>query len=410
MQSSKKHIVFIAAWFHPINKVASFRINAFAHYLDKENYDISVIAYNDENLLAEELTAARVHVYREKSKNLLRVRRQLATDSKWKHHLKSLNNKIALRFTKEDYPGWSTQVLNRLKHIHASFPIDLIVSTYAPLDCHVAAYHFKKMYPQTKWIADMRDEMSQNNFISPKLKSKLIFWEKKFNENVDAIVSVSKPILDGFKIHFNRECIIFQEIKNGFDHEIFHERVFGDCFKMLYAGTFYGKRKPDTLFAALLDLQRNNQSTDKWELILLGTHLNFDIPESLKKNISLLPNVSNLEAIEMMFEADCNVLIHPATGVKGVYTGKLFDYLSVERPILALVDPNDVAAQLIRDLEAGEVVDFYAIDEIKSALINLISNWSNKIPFHSKREEIQKLHRKNQSKELEELIQKLLHG
>ena len=48
-----------------------------------------------------------------------------------------------------------------------------------------------------------------------------------------------------------------------------------------------------------------------------------------------------------MNEMDANIMLHPRGERKGVYSGKLFDYISAQKPIIACVDKNDVAAELI---------------------------------------------------------------
>jgi hypothetical protein len=100
-------------------------------------------------------------------------------------------------------------------------------------------------------------------------------------------------------------------------------------------------------------------------------------------------------------------MIHPPTEAKGIFTGKLFDYLSVEKPVLALVDTEDVAAALIEECKAGLAVDFYENDEICKAISDLIHRWENneKFPFDSSK--IKSLHRRFQVQKLDELMQEL---
>ncbi|MFN5416169.1 MAG: hypothetical protein ACK5B9_03870 [Flavobacteriia bacterium] len=407
---NKKHIVLIAAWFYPVNKVASFRINAFAKYLNKEKYDVTVIAYNDDNLAPNETIYDGVNVYREKCTSLFQVRRQKVGENWFTHNLKSLNNKIVLYFSKEDYPGWSNSVLKRLLSINDKQKIDCIISTFAPVDSHIAAMNFKMKYPDIKWIADMRDEMSSNNLISEKDRLKLSFWESQFQQYTDALVTVSAPILNNFKTHFIREEILFREIRNGFDHDLKPLNNFNDCFTFLYAGTFYGKRKPDTFFQALVEMKNEGKLNCIWQIRLLGTHQNFDIPAEIKSNITIVPEKNNSEALTEMFQADCNLLIHPPTGVKGVYTGKLFEYISANKPILALVDKSDVAAELIAEFDSGISVDFYDIEEIKFAIAKIVEQWSNRMVRSYDQNKVFSLHRKNQTKELENLIEEIGHA
>ncbi len=410
ISENKKHIVFITAWFYPVNKVASFRINAFAKYLDKHKFDVSVISYNDDNLIQSETIFDRIQVYREKGTSLFQVRRQKVGENWFVHNLKSLNNKIVLYFSKEDYPGWSYSVLKRLIAINNKQKIDCIISSFAPVDSHVAAYQFKRFNPNVKWIADMRDEMSENSYFSNKTKAKLLGWEKKMDIHLNAVVSVSKPILNSFKNSFFNSSIVYSEIRNGYDHNHKPKENFNKKFTLLFAGTFYDQIKPDFFFKALINLENQKKLGDFWEFILLGTHENFSKPNSLKYHLKILPPVNYDEAINQIFAADCNVLILPSNRPKGVYSGKLFDYISAGKPIIALGDKEDVAANLINDLGIGVVVDFYNLEDIEKGILYMYNLWSKKISLNLDPLKIEALHRKNQTLELENLIEKLCNG
>ena len=50
-------------------------------------------------------------------------------------------------------------------------------------------------------------------------------------------------------------------------------------------------------------------------------------------------------------------------------SGKVFEYLAAERPILALVPPDGAAAQLLRETGAGVVVAPEDVDGIARALV-----------------------------------------
>ena len=58
------------------------------------------------------------------------------------------------------------------------------------------------------------------------------------------------------------------------------------------------------------------------------------------------------EALAILRQLDVLVMIHP-TGRRGVYTGKVFDYLASNKPILALFDPRDVVADLLAETRAA---------------------------------------------------------
>ena len=56
-------------------------------------------------------------------------------------------------------------------------------------------------------------------------------------------------------------------------------------------------------------------------------------------------------------------------------SGKVFEYLAAERPILALVPPDGAAAELIREAGAGVVVAPDDVEGIEAALGELHARW-----------------------------------
>jgi len=61
----------------------------------------------------------------------------------------------------------------------------------------------------------------------------------------------------------------------------------------------------------------------------------------------------------------------------GVLSGKVFEYLAAERPILAVVPPDGAAAELIRAANAGVVVAPDDIDGMVAALRDLHTRWQS---------------------------------
>jgi hypothetical protein len=87
-----------------------------------------------------------------------------------------------------------------------------------------------------------------------------------------------------------------------------------------------------------------------------------------------------------------------------VYSGKIFDYISAKRPILAFVDKEDVAANLILETNSGYIIDFNNIAEGENAILTWIQDTQNNVCKCANSFQIKSLHRKNQIKLLEETI------
>ena len=82
--------------------------------------------------------------------------------------------------------------------------------------------------------------------------------------------------------------------------------------------------------------------------LIIGNTSPLAVPENIRQNVFQIRQVDHDEAIRKSLETDTLVVVHPK-GRKGVYTGKLFDYLATNKPILAICDPDDLIADLLKD-------------------------------------------------------------
>lgn len=395
----KKRLALITTYFPPANGVAVNRMRAFANYLS-ESFEVEVFTIGEQftqhdNFIVHGVTTP---AFFDKVAHVQQ-------DSKLKHHLKTIINIVFLKTGITQNKFWQKRIKGKLETRHQEMPFDVIVSSFAPIETHELAYNLKRSNPSVLWVADMRDEMSKNPFAIGFVKKSLRKKELRFQHEIDLLTTVSAPIMEDFKV-LMPGVKSFLEIRNGFDHEIVPRRTYNDVFTMLYAGTLYGDNKPTVFFKVLSELV-DNKEIENFKIQFLGTSKNFKIPQNLDKYVEFVPKVSYNEAVERMNNSDCNLLFCVPTS-KGRFTGKVFDYLSVETPILGLLDTEDVASELIVDVNGGLVGDFYDEEQAKSNLLALYSMWQEKRTLDMKSDAIQSLHRRNQVGKLATEIKRLL--
>jgi len=405
-QIKNKRLALITTWYPPLKGVAVGRMNAFSKYLSQD-FEVEVFCmahYNKTVKINEKLI---IHYFR--SNKLFEKIKSNQLDYKIIHNIKTLIRIIIKKITPNPLLNWKKLVLNALENNHSKNNFDLIISSFSPSEVHLVAIDFCIKNKKVIWIADMRDEMSSNPLIDINTKNNLKSIEKDIDMYATAILSVSEPILNEFKT-ICPTVKYFLEIRNGYDHQLVFKNSKKSNSKIInlgYFGSFYGLQKPDILFKALLLLTEENKNFD-YQLNIYGAHNNFKIPLKLKDKIRMMPFISYENTIKKMNEMDSNILIIPSNGRKGVYSGKLFDYISAKKPILAFVDKEDVAAKLIIDLDCGYVAEFSDIEDNKLALMNFFND--NK-KFYSKKAsdiEIESLHRKIQVDKISKLINKLI--
>jgi glycosyltransferase involved in cell wall biosynthesis len=97
----------------------------------------------------------------------------------------------------------------------------------------------------------------------------------------------------------------------------------------------------------------------------------------LADRVELIPYVPRRRSLELQRDSEALLLLIPeASGRgKGVLSGKVFEYLAAERPILGAVPPDGAAAALLRDLGSGPVVAPEDVDGLAEALRALHGRW-----------------------------------
>lgn len=395
------HIALVTTWFPPRQGVAVHRMTALSRYFDPAVFRVSVFTIREGNSGPfEEWEGLPVH--RLKNNSFLPSLQNDPGDSRIMHTLKVIWNMAAAYLRPFEYACWKKRTVRKLHAVHSEIPFDVVISSYSPVESHLAAAEFLKSNRKIVWVADMRDEMSANKEITARKRAVLIKAEKIINGRANLLTAVSKPILEDFK-RLLPGIKHFAEIRNGFDHHTADiERNHNKVFTISYAGTFYGQIKPHTFFRGLqrfLDKKKVNV-----RIRFIGTHHNFDIPPGIKPFCTFIPALSNEEAVKIIAASDANLLILPQTGRKGVYSGKIFDYISVRKPVIAVVDPSDVAAELIREYEAGYVAGFDDIPAIEQAIESAYALWEKRAFLPVDANKVKELHRKYQVRKLGELI------
>jgi glycosyltransferase involved in cell wall biosynthesis len=87
--------------------------------------------------------------------------------------------------------------------------------------------------------------------------------------------------------------------------------------------------------------------------------------------------VPRRESLRLQRDSDALLLLIPEAGGRGrgVLSGKVFEYLAAERPILAAVPPDGAAAELIEETGAGVVAPPDDVEALRSALVRLHVSW-----------------------------------
>lgn len=293
-------------------------------------------------------------------------------------------------------------------------PVDVIISTGPPHSMHLIAQQLKESF-HIPWMADFRDpwtdlyynkEFFQLGFAKRKNKR----LEEKVLKSADVVVTVGNEL----KKYFERFNSNVEVIPNGFDDEVEHDEEIelSQKFSLSYIGLLPKSSLPTNLLMAIQCLiDENSDFKNDIELNFIG-----DIHESVSASIHelQLSNYTNFfgyvphkDAIKYQKSAQVLLVLIPnVDGNKGIITGKVFEYMAANRPILALGPKNGDLQSILTNSNAGTIIDYDDYVKIKSVLFELYTKFkTQKLAIRSKG--IEKYHRRNLTKQLAAIIKQI---
>ncbi len=397
--------ILLLSCFPPAKQSAFQRINGFATHLSALGHDVTVMTLEStERFMFPKHDNLRIISVCDKG--LIRPFTMTKKAPYLIHKTKAVFNIFLTKTGYKPYQKWIKNGLEKARNILINDNIDVIISSFAPTATHEIALRLKKEFPAIKWIADMRDEMSCSPYVTGTDKIKIRALEKEILERADIVTTVSKPILGDFIALKENDTTIFAEIRNGYNVEatLTHSAkkpANGQKCRLAFLGSFYGDIHPHTLFDALNIM---GEHKEKFEIRFIGVNSGIRIPDTLNHIVKKQESVDYAQATQIMKNQDGLLLILPNNGRKGVYSGKVFEYLASGTPILGIIDPTDVAADLIIESNTGYVANFDAPQEIVKMLETHLSNWEKGIALETNQEVIKAHHRREQVRRLDQLM------
>jgi glycosyltransferase involved in cell wall biosynthesis len=277
--------------------------------------------------------------------------------------------------------SWNITAIPAAIRIVRNEGIDVVVTTSPPSSVHLIGAAVKRA-TGVKWVADLRDSVVAHPHRSAE---RLIVRAKEQGEHAvakliahsaDAITCVSDAIAEEMRERSPRGPVL--TIANGSDFDDFAglDHQPSDRFRLTHTGSFFGKRDPRPFLTAL-----KQSGLEDVVVRFLGDFRAADREWAegleLGDRFELIPYAPRRRSLELQRDSEALLLLIPEAGGrgKGVLSGKVFEYLAAERPILAVVPPDGAAAGLIRETGAGVVVAPDDVDGMVAALSDLHGRW-----------------------------------
>ncbi len=368
-----KKILMINHCFEPCQAIGAKRWSEFFTLLDQSEYEVTVLTANWKG---QKMNNKAVHYIGEEIeyRPVTSVNHDFTCMDMLKHPSIYIRSIDRMMF----YDSWLDEGKQWIdKHKDESY--DIIIASYTPINAIRLGSYAKEVF-NARYILDMRDMMSLQG---QKKRIPLIhhldqmldrFWLR----HVDEILVVGPTLQEKAKAFYKRPVHL---IYNGFINKNYTPIEYRNDIKekkkivFSYLGTMGNKRNPKVLLEWLyaffseyteFTVEINFASQDNPHHFFTDTRL-----QNITINWLGYLNKEMLNSLKL--ETDIFLLLEDINeeGKENI-TGKVFEYLLEQKPILTYCHPESDIRYVLQDSGIGNIVASYI--ECKNFLLNIINN------------------------------------
>jgi glycosyltransferase involved in cell wall biosynthesis len=262
--------------------------------------------------------------------------------------------------------------------------IDLIFVSGNPFSSFLIANQLKR-WSGVPYILDFRDAWTmapygeKASFLKKKINAAL---EKRLIKEASAIIMATEPMQIDYGEKYPQIKNKFHTITNGFDEDDLKnvKPVWNDKFTIIHVGSLnLNFRRPEYFLQAFKKVIKEERTfQDDTQIIFLGTAdpklMGYIESLSLENQIKLIDFLPHHQCLNYMAGADVLLLICGDNLQE--QTGKVFEYMLMDKPILALAHPEGAAAEIVKQSHRSSIICHpKQIDSITSALKSLYHKW-----------------------------------
>lgn len=291
---------------------------------------------------------------------------------------------------------------------------EIIWSTYPIATAHLIALTLHRL-TGLPWVADFRDPMTEEDYPrDPALRRVLRCVERWTVARASKVIFTTPSACTFYRRRFPEvPHERFGVIPNGYDDADLDELLLGEPrriaenrpLRLLHAGVIYREeRDPRGFFSALAELKRCGTISASTLHVALRAPSDeqylaaFLRALDLDDVVSILPAIPHRRALEECAEADALLLIQGASCNRQI-PAKVYEYLRLKRPILALTDPRGDTARLLEETGGATILppDHRAITVSLPGFLAAVRGGTHPRPSH---EAVNRFNRRLQAKAL----------
>ncbi len=314
--------------------------------------------------------------------------------------------------------GWNKYALKKAEEIILKEKIKTVVTTSPPHSSQLIGLALKKKF-DIKWVADLRDPWTDIYYYDKMNHTRIAKkidagYEKNVLDNADNILVVSDFIKQQFaKKSSNNIANKITIIPNGFDEKNFNKSNLdtfekNEKFVISYNGTIASNYSIDAFVDGLKKLiKKEGQLNFKLQFTgSVDSTTKNKLIETFNDLVKFNSHVSHLESIEILKKSDLLLLSIPnIKNNEGILTGKLFEYLASQKPILCIGPTNGDAAKIISECYAGATIDNKDFELAYQFLSENYNLWKSNSTTNLKSSNYLRYSRKTQAKQISNLME-----
>lgn len=417
-----RKVLMVAYYFPPLSGSGVFRSLKLAKYLPEHQWQPTVISadkppkvwdFSDESLLQEVPETIRVHRLPDPLSGHQQANLNTDDVNKLLEFLSTVlwGDQIAIsiinQLDKQNetlghllmFPDstlwWAYLTIQYIEQKMDLKEFDILYTTSGPYAAHLVGYYLKKKY-NIPWIADFRDEWINNPYFDFDLLNnpyhKLLYClEKRIVTNASHTITISDYARQNYIDTYGLKLHQVTSITNGYDEEDFSQILQkaepNDKFTIVHSGIIYSKwRDISPLFCALHELtEEGKMDKNKLLIRIIGAEpgdsnlIAKAIEYGLENNIEILGYIEHRKTLQFCTDADLLLcMIGSEDRFRGCYTGKIFDYLRCDQPILAFAPYEGEVDLLLSQTGHGTCVLESENDKIKKEILKEYKHWKER--------------------------------
>lgn len=224
------------------------------------------------------------------------------------------------------------------------------------------------------------------DFVEPMLKStKAIDNEQKIKKDIEAVLLKKVSYITTASQEFGREIVEknkrklkYTVIHNGFEKHRSADGSQNGMFQILFYGDYLHHLEIETFIYGLKDISTSLKKLIEFKVI--GTFPEEFRQQFFQTDIKLITKPFPKDEIALKKElAEVSYLYLPMVNFQNysaeIVPINLFDYLSFQKPILAIGESFGIVQRILKNAKAGEVIPFKAYNKKTITIFNAFKNW-----------------------------------